>query len=182
MANYNVTITDGNGSQAMQKGTYNVTANVPGYDNSTLTPTTYTATDAEGSQTFTISANGTLTFVVNETGAAGGTPVTSGTIVMTDETGNTEYGQPVTIDSTGNAVFDNVPYGTTADPFTLYFKQLTTDDDHNIFDGVITVTMQSQTQTEYIVNTSTAVQTFTLNDANYTGLPVNGELDFTSVN
>ncbi len=179
MANYNVTITNGNGSQAMQKGTYTVSATANGYDTSTLDPKTFTATENAGSQAFTLSANGTLTFIVNETGADGGTPITSGSIVMTDSTGNTEYGTPVTIGADGNAVFANVPYGTTDAPFTLYFKQLSTDENHNIFEGVITVSMTAQTQTEYIINTPIAEQTFTLTDANYSGLPIDGSLDFT---
>ncbi len=179
MANYNVTITNGTGSQAMQKGTYTVTATATGYDVSTLTPTTYTATEAEGTETFNLTANGTLTFNVNETGVAGGTPITSGSIVMTDSTGATEYGQPVSISATGDAVFANVPYGDAGNPFQLYFKQLSTDDGHNIFEGVISVEMTAQTQTEYIQNTATAVQTFTLTDSTY-GLPIDGALNFNS--
>ncbi len=178
MANYNVTITNGTGSQVMQKGTYAVAATAPGYDESTLTPTTFTATEAEGSQAFTLTANGTLTLIVNDTGAAGGTPITSGSIVMTDATGATEYGQPVTIGANGEAVFNNVPYGSTTDPFQLYFKQLTTADGYNIFDGVISVSMTAQTQTEYVQNTAAAVQTFTVTDATY-GMPVDGSLTFT---
>ncbi len=181
MANYNVTITNGAGSQAMQRGTYSVTATANGYDTSTLDPKTFTATDNEGSQSFTLTANGTLTFNVNETGAEGGTPITSGTIVMTDETGNTEYGQPVTISATGDAVFANVPYGDAGTPFKLYFKQLTSDDTHNIYDGVIAVDMSSQTQQEYIQNTAIAVQTFTLTDSTY-GMPIDGSLTFTGDN
>lgn len=179
MANYNVVITDGTGSQAMQRGTYSVTATATGYDPSTLEPKTFTATDAESTQVFTLTANGTLTINVNETGAAGGTPITSGTIVMTDETGATEYGQPATINASGDAVFDNVPYGTTGEPFQLYFKQLTTDEDHNIFEGVINVAMTAETQTAYVQNTASAVQTFTLTDSTY-GMPIDGSLNFTS--
>ncbi len=178
MANYTVTITNGTGSQAMQRGTYDVTATADGYDVSTLTPTTFTATDAAQTQAFTLTANGTLTLNVNETGAAGGTPITSGTLVMTDSTGTEEYGQPVTIDASGNAVFENVPYGTTTEPFQLYFKQLTTADGYNVFEGVIPVSMTAQTQTEYVQNTAAAEQTFTLQDANY-NLPIDGTLTFT---
>ncbi len=177
MANYNVTITNGTGSQAMQRGTYTVSATATGYDESTLSPTTYTATDVEGTGAFTLTANGTLTFNVNETGAAGGAPITSGTIVMTDSTGAVEYGQPININASGDAVFNNVPYGSAGAPFQLYFKQLTSDENHNIFEGVISVEMTAQTQTEYIQNTAIAVQTFTLTDSTY-GLPINGTLNF----
>ncbi len=178
MANYNVTITNGTGSQQMQTGTYAVTAEAAGYDVSTLTPTSFTATDTPQTQAFTLSANGTLTFVVNETGAAGGTPITSGSLIMTDATGAEEYGQAVEIGADGNAVFANVPYGSTTEPFTLYFKQLESDDTHNPATGVITVSMTAQTQTEYVQNTAAAEQTFTLRDANY-DMPIDGSLTFT---
>ncbi len=178
MANYNVTITNGTGSESMKAGLYNVTATANGYDVSTLDPKTFNATSAEQTENFTLTANGTLTFNVNETGAEGGTPVTSGTIVMTDQSGNTTYGEAVNINATGDAVFNNVPYGT---GITLYFKQLTTDDNHNIDDSIITVTMTDQNQTAYIQNTPIALQSFTLNDATY-GLPIDGELVFTESN
>ncbi len=178
MANYNVTITDGTGSQAMKRGTYSVTATARGYDESTLSPTTFVATDTAGTQAFTLTANGTLTINVNETGAVGGAPITSGSIIMTDSTGNVEYGQAVTISATGDAIFANVPYGTDGEPFTLYFRQLDTDDGHNVFEGVITVPLTAQTQTAYVQNTAIAVQTFTLTDATY-GLPIDGTLNFT---
>ncbi len=181
MANYNVTITNGSGSQAMQKGTYNVSATAAGYDVSTLTPTTFTATESAGSETFTLTANGTLTINVNETGAAGGTPITAGSIIMTDATGTENYGSAITIGADGNAVFNNVPYGDAGTPFQLYFKQLATDDTHNIFEGVISVSMTAQTQTEYVQNTPIAEQTFTLTDATY-GMPINGTLNFTGAN
>ena len=173
MSNYNVTITNGQGSASMKAGTYTVTATqANGYDLTSLSPTSYTAGQSEGSGAFTLSASGTLTFVVNETGASGGTPVTSGSIVMTDQAGTTQYGNPVTISSTGEAVFNNVPYGTGDKPFTLYFKQLTTDENHNIIESVIVVGMGSETQTEYLQNTPIATQNFTLTDANYSGLPI----------
>ncbi len=179
MANYTVTFTNGTGSKAMQNGTYTVSATqADGYDLSTLAPTTFTATQAGATEAFTLTANGTLTFNVNETGAADGTPITAGTIVMTDATGTTEYGKPVTIGADGNAVFANVPYGTAGEPFQLYFKQLTSDDNHNVFEGVIPVSMTAQTQTEYIQNVATATQSFSLRDATY-DLPINGELSFT---
>ena len=180
MANYDVTITNGVGSQAMKAGNYNVTATQAyGYDLTTLNPTTYTATSAEGTGAFTLSASGVLTFNVNETGAQGGTPITSGSIVMTDQTGNTQYGEAVTISATGDAVFNNVPFGTTEQPYTLYFKQLATDDSHNIYDEVITVSMTQENQTEYVLNSPIALQNITLYDANYTGLPIeNATLNF----
>ena len=181
MADYNVTIINGNGSQTMELGDYSVSAiYAPGYDMTTLAPTTYTATSPTGTGNFEISANGTLTIVFNETGELGGNPITSGTVVMTDATGNTQYGEVVNIDGNGTAIFNNVPYGSEQAAYTLYFKQLTSDENHNVYENVFAVGMGAQTQTEYILNTLKSVlQNFTLTDANYKNLPVyNGVLQF----
>ncbi len=172
MANYDVNIVNGVGSKAMQKGNYEVSVTATGYDNSTLTPTTYSVTDTEGTGFFTVTANGTLTFEVNETGETGGTPITAGTMVMTDSTGNTQYGSVVNISNTGTATFTNVPYDQT-NPITLYFVQPTSDATHNAYEGVITVTMNAQTITQVIQNRPIATQTFNLTDATYIGLPIN---------
>ena len=174
MANYNVTIINGTGSQTMNPGTYSVSAiYAPGYDMESLSPTEYTATSLTSTGAFTLSATGTLIINFNETGAAGGTPITSGTVVMTDSTGTEQYGAVVEIDSNGIATFNNVPFGSEQAAYTLYFKQLTSDENHNIYKDVFAVGMGDQTQTEYILNTLKSVlQNFTLTDANYPNLPV----------
>lgn len=171
MANYNVQITNGQGSENMKKGTYSVSVSANGYEATTLSPTTFTATESAGSGSFTVSADGVLTLIFNETGASGGTPITGGSVVMTDSTGATEYGSAVNIDATGQAVFNNVPYSS-GTPYVLYFVQKATDDDHNVYEGVITVNMSSAAQTEYVLNSPIAAQSFTLTDANYAGLPI----------
>lgn len=174
MADYNVTIINGAGSQTMNPGSYSVSAiYAPGYNMETLSPTSFNATSEGATGAFTISASGTLTIVFNETGAQGGAPITSGTVVMTDSTGEVQYGDVVQIDSNGNAIFNNVPYGSAQSAYTLYFKQLTSDENHNIYENVFAVGMGGETQTEYILNTLKPVlQNFTLTDANYTNLPV----------
>lgn len=171
MANYNVSIINGSGSENMKKGTYSVSVTANGYEATTLSPTTFTATESAGSGAFTVSANGELTLIFNDSGASGGTPITSGSVVMTDSTGTTEYGSPITISATGEAVFGNVPYNATS-PYVLYFVQKESDASHNVYSGVISVSMTSATQTEYVINSPIAQQTFTLTDANYSGLPV----------
>jgi len=180
MANYNVTITNGSGSERMKAGSYTVSVDATGYDATSLNPTSYTVSKSEGSQTFTVSANGTLTLTFNETGEAGGTPITSGSVIMTDSTGANEYGSAITISSTGAANFANVPYGTSEAPITLYFKQLTSDSSHYIDENIISVLMTSSSVTDYVENAPFSVQSFTLNDANYSGLPVNGTLNFSN--
>lgn len=176
---YEVNITNGSGSQNMKAGTYSVSAKTArGYDLTSLNPTSFTATTSGTTGAFTLTASGTLTFTINETGASGGTPITSGTIVMTDSSGDTQYGQPVNISNQGVATFNNVPYGDTDSPYTLYFKQLTSDDNHNVYDGVITVNMTNETQNEYVINSAIVSQSFTLTDATYTGLPISATLEF----
>ena len=58
MANYNVQITNGIGSESMKKGTYDVTVTANGYESTSLSPTYYTATESQGTGNFTVSANG----------------------------------------------------------------------------------------------------------------------------
>ena len=177
MANYNVQITNGVGSATMQTGNYSVTVNANGYDPNTLSPVSYTATSG-GAGNFTVSASSVLTIVFNETGAAGGTPIASGSVVMTDSAGETQYGSPVSINENGEAVFNNVPFNLD-NPYQLYFKQLSSDENHQPYQGVFTVGMGTETQTEYVVNQPIcAEQSFSLTDLNY-GFPVaEATLDF----
>ena len=183
MADYTVTIKNGTGSQMMNPGAYTVSSSyAPGYDMETLTPTNFTSTSSTQTTAFTLSASGVLTIIFNETGAEGGTPISSGTVVMTDSTGTIQYGPVVNINSNGTAVFNNVPYGSAQSAYTLNFKQLTSDENHSIYGQVFTVGMGAETQTEYILNSlKSKTQNFTLTDANYTGLPIeNAVLNFES--
>lgn len=183
MANYNVTITNGSGSETMAAGSYSVSAiYAPGYDMESLSPTTFTASGSAGTGAFTLSASGTLTISFNETGEAGGTPITSGTVVMTDSTGTKQYGSVIHIDASGTATFNNVPFGSAQSAYTLYFKQLTSDENHNVYPDVFAVGMGMQTQQEYVLNTlKTVLQNFTLTDTNYPDMPVeNAVLQFQS--
>ncbi|MDY6367310.1 MAG: hypothetical protein SPL13_02185 [Clostridia bacterium] len=180
MANYNVQISNGQGSAVMQSGNYAVSATANGYDGTTLSPTTYTASTESGTGSFTLSAAGVLTLIFNETGAQGGAPITSGSVVMTDQTGTVEYGTPREINAVGVATFETLPYNAEI-PYLLYFKQLSTDGTHIIYSGVIPVGMGLSAQTEYIQNIPiTAEQTFSLNDQNY-GFPIStATLQFTA--
>ena len=105
MANYNVTIINGSGSQTMETGEYTVSAiYAPGYDMSTIAPATYPATSTSSTGEFTISASGTLSIIFNETGQEGGNPINFGSVVMTNSTGETQYGEVVKIDSIENTL------------------------------------------------------------------------------
>ena len=124
MADYNVTIINGKGSQSMELGEYSVSAiYAPGYDMTTLSPTSYSATSSPATGEFTIAATGTLTIVFNDTGAEGGSPITSGSVVMTDSTGEIQYGSVVDVDSSGTAIFNNVPFGSEQAAYTLYKQE-----------------------------------------------------------
>lgn len=165
-----ITITNGSGTANVINGKYDVDANVNGYNNSSISPAEVEIENGTNTYSFTISATGTLTLHVTEDGTSGGTPIVGATFVRTDSNG-TEYGTPITSDSNGNAVFNNVPFDATNAP-TIYFKQTTSDGDHEFSSDVQNTTMTTNTSTMQITNTVGASRTFTLTDANYNNLPI----------
>ena len=174
-----VTITNGTGSSELINGNYTVTADVVGYDNSTMNPSSVLVDASTNSYAFTISATGTLTLHVTEDGTSSGTPVVGATFIRTDSTG-TEYGQAITTDETGNAVFNNVPYADNNAP-TIYYKQTASDGEHEFDNTVKSITMTTQTLTEEIQNALGALRTISLTDANYESLPIaSGNITFTN--
>lgn len=68
MARHTIPITNGKGSIELVTGTYKATAVVEGYDVSTLNPTSVDIIDSTDTYAFTISAKGTLTLHVTDTG------------------------------------------------------------------------------------------------------------------
>lgn len=164
-----ITITNGSGSAEVIDGTYTVTANVPGYDNTSITPNSVNITQGTDTYAFTIAANGTLTIHVTEEGTAGGTPIASATFVRTDSAG-TQYGPVITSDASGNAVFENVPFGTGAP--LVYFRQTASDGAHEFVDTLQSTSLTTQTQTMEIQNSAGEVRTINLADSNYENLPI----------
>ena len=174
-----VTINNGIGSTDLINDTYSVTADVAGYDNSTINPDSITVDAKTNTYSFTISANGTLTLHVTEEGTSTGTPVVGATFIRTDSEGN-EYGTAITTDTNGDAIFSNVPYDSTNAP-TIYYKQTASDGEHEFDDTVQSTTMTTQTSTVEIQNTKGATRTINLTDANYLNLPIeSGSLTFTN--
>lgn len=165
-----VIITNGVGSIDLINGSYNVAADVNGYDNTSIDPTSVTVDAATTSYSFTISATGTLTLHVTEDGTSTGTPVVGATFIRTDAEGN-EYGSVITTDSTGNAVFNNVPYDATNAP-AVYYKQTASDGDHEFDNTVQSTTLTTQTSTVEVINQPGASRTINLTDANYESLPI----------
>lgn len=173
-----VTITNGTGTVELINDTYAVTSDVAGYDNTSINPDSLTVVAGTNNYAFSISANGSLTLHVTEDGTSEGTPVVGATFVRTDSAG-TEYGSPITTDSNGDAVFNNVPFDTTNAP-TIYYKQTASDGNHEFDTTVQSTTMTTSTETIEITNQPGATRTITLTDSNYVNLPVTGSLTFTN--
>ena len=165
-----INITNGQGTESLINGSYTVTANAVGYDDSTINPSSVSIVEGTNTYQFTISATGTLTLHVTEDGTTTGTPIVGATFVRTDSTGNT-YGSAITTDSNGDAVFNNVPYDATNAP-TIYYKQTASDGDHEFSDLVQSTTLTTSTETIEIQNTPGATRTITLTDSNYSNLPI----------
>ena len=174
-----VNIVNGVGTSELINDTYQVTANVNGYDNTSISPSSVEVVEGTNEYNFTISATGTLTLHVTEDGTSTGTPIVGATFQRTDSTGTT-YGTPVVTDTTGNAVFSHVPFGETAAP-TIYFKQTASDGNHDFSTDVVSTTMTTDSETLEIENTVGATRTITLRDANYGNLPIEaGSLTLTN--
>ena len=174
MAKYNINITNGTGEKGVLKGTYTVTGASNGYDASTLTPTNITVTDEAGTFNFTIAATGTLTLKVTEDGESSGTAIVGAKFIRCDSEGNT-YGNEITTNESGEAVFNNVPFGDGAP--AVYYKQTSSDGNHNFSDALQNTTLSATTETVNVTNALPSTQTLNLTDANYTNLPVTGTID-----
>jgi len=165
-----VIITNGVGTSDLINGEYLVSADVIGYENSSINPSSITVSAGTNEYVFTISAEGTLTLHVTEDGTSTGTPVVGATFVRTDSAGN-EYGSPVTTDSQGNALFENVPYDESNAPL-IYYKQTASDGNHEFDNSVQNTSLTSETGTVEVINAPGAQRTIRLSDANYENLPI----------
>ena len=168
--NKQVIITNGVWTTDLVNGGYTVTADVTGYNASSIDPSSITVVEGTNEYSFTIEAEGTLTLHVTEDGTSGGTPVVGATFIRTDSEGN-EYGTPITSDAQGNAVFNDVPYAASGAP-AVYYKQTASDGDHEFDNTVKNVTLTCQTQTVEVTNAPGATRTINLTDANYVNLPI----------
>ena len=174
MDKYTITITNGVGQENILNGSYSVSANVPGYDNTTINPSSLTVEAGTKTYSLTIAAEGTLTLHVTEDGTSTGTPIVGATFIRTDASGN-EYGTAITTDSNGDAVFANVPYDATNAP-TIYFKQTASDGNHEFNSNNQSTTLTASTATLEIQNAVPAGRTINLTDDNYANLPIDGTI------
>lgn len=174
-----VIITNGVGTGALANRTYSVLADVNGYENTSINPSSVTITSDTDEYSFTISANGTLTVHVTEDGTITGTPIVGATFSRTDSLG-TEYGPVITTDAQGNALFENVPYDSVNAP-VIYFKQTASDGNHEFDPNVNNITLTTQTDTTEVINLPVSTRTINLTDANYQNLPIeSGTLTFSN--
>ena len=175
----NIIINNGTGTGNLINDTYTVSADVTGYDNTSILPTSIDVVAETNSYAFTIASTGTLTLHVTEDGTSTGTPVVGATFIRTDSSG-TEYGNIITTDTNGDAIFNNVPFAATGAP-TIYYKQTASDGDHEFDNTVASTIMTTSTETIEIENPLGALRTITLTDANYTNLPIDsGTLTLTN--
>lgn len=165
-----VNISNGVGTAELINDTYAVTADVTGYNNSSISPESVTITEETNTYSFTIAAIGTLTLNVTDDGTTTGNPIVGATFVRTDASGN-EYGGIITTDQSGDAVFANVPFDSISAP-TVYFKQTASDGDHEFSTAVQSTTLTTSTETVQITNAPGATRTINLTDANYANLPI----------
>lgn len=167
---YSINIVNGVGTGEVLDGTYTVTANVEGYDNTSIDPSSLTVVEGTNEYSLSISATGTLTLHVTEDGTSGGVPVVGATFYRTSLDGTT-YGNPIVTDSSGNAVFNNVPFSS-ASTINIYFKQTTSDGNHSFDDSVKTISLTESTLTSEIINLPAVTRTFNLTDKNYDNLVI----------
>ena len=171
MARHTIPITNGKGSIELVTGTYKATAVVEGYDVSTLNPTSVDIIDSTDTYAFTISAKGTLTLHVTDTGEkVSGIQVVGAKFIITDETGTTQ-GKEATTNQDGNALFENVPYYETDSP-VIYYKQISSDGAHTFDGSVKSVIMNEQNITVEIENPNAPERNITLTDASYPSIVI----------
>ena len=177
MAKHNVKISDGKGSIRLVEGVYNASASVPGYDSSTLTPTSVEFRDDVETYTFSISAKGVLTIHVSEEGVSGSVPVVGAKFVRANSDGGLVSQEAIT-DESGNAVFRNVPYSSTSKP-RVYFKQLLGDDVHSFSEDLNSVEMNEENVVMEVQNPLAANRNFVLTDTNFANITIaDGDLYF----
>ena len=173
-----VPITNGKGSKELINGSYDVVADVEGYDNSTINPATQEITEAATSYNFTIKASGTLTLHVTDDGTDIGVPVEGAVFYRCDYVGNV-YGDPIITDEEGNAVLKSVPYSTSGNPPTVYFKQTESDGEHTFDDALQGEELDTDSKTVEIRNSDATLRSINLTDATYANLPIaDGNLTF----
>lgn len=179
MQEHIIPITNGVGSKELANGNYEVTATITGYDNASIDPASQEVTEGVNDYAFTIAATGTLTLHVSDDGTEIGVPIVGAKFYRCDAEGTT-YGEAITSDDSGNAVFNNVPYAESDAP-VIYYKQIQSDGEHTFDDALQNTTLTEETSTIEVTNPDAEVRNFSVTDANYANLPIaDGSITLTS--
>lgn len=179
MSNHVIPITNGIGSKELVDGEFNATAEFEGYDNASISPETVTIDADTTEYSFTIAATGTLTIHVSDDGTTTGVPIEGAIFYRCDAEGNT-YGNAITTDVDGNAVFNNVPFSANGNAPTIYFKQDASDGEHTFTTDLQNTKLEEETATIEIANAEATQRTFKITDVNYENLPItDGKLNNT---
>lgn len=165
-----VEITNGIGSLALVNGTYAVTSSTVGYDNATILPAEQEITEGVNDYSFTIAATGSLTLHVSDDGTDIGIPIVGAKFARCDAEGTT-YGDEITSDDDGNAVFNAVPFAEEGAP-VVYYKQTGSDGSHDFDNTLQNTTLTAETTTVEVMNAEAATRNFNFTDATYSGLPI----------
>ena len=171
MARHTIPITNGKGSIELVTGTYNAQALAGGYDATTLDPKSVTIIDGTDTYAFTISAKGTLTLHVTDTGDPNtGVQIVGAKFIRTNSTG-TIVGNEIITNEDGDAVFNNVPFAESGSN-AIYYKQIAGDGGHTFDDTVKSIVMTEENQTVQVTNPNAPVRNSTLMDASYANIPI----------
>lgn len=164
-----VPITNGVGSIKLINGTYNVKAEVAGYDSLTLEPKIVTLSDSVNDYSFMLSANGILKIHVRESEASN-IPIVGAIFMRTDITGSIEGDYAIT-DSDGNIKFINVPFSPEGSQ-KVYFKQILGDGKHSFSEELNSFELVSNEETVKIDNPIFTSKEFNLFDTSFVNIPV----------
>lgn len=167
---YTINITDGTGTSPILNGDYSVSATVTGYNNSSILPTSLTIVEGTNEYALKISAEGTLTLHVTDDGTSSGNPIVGAKFFRTDKNGTT-YGSEFVTNENGIIELTNVPYDT-SDSIKVYYKQISSDGEHEFDSSNKYTTLSTQTKTVEIINSNAVIRTITLQDNNYANLPI----------
>lgn len=165
-----INIVNGSGSSNLPNGNYNVSVESNGYDNTSISPSTVAIVEGTDEYSFTIEATGTLTLHVSEEGTQDGKSIAGATFARCDSLGN-QYGDVITSNSEGKAVFNYVPYASSNPPI-IYYKQLSSDGTHDFNNTLLNTTLTNETATLEIQNALAASRNIKLTDAHYSDLNI----------
>lgn len=147
--NVSIDITDGIGTINLADGNYDVSTNVLGYNNSSISPKSILVTEKDDTKELVISASGTLTLHLVETDTD--IPILGAKFYRCSSYG-VIYGNAITTDDFGNATFNNVPFSEFNSVY-IYFRQIESDGKHNFDDNIKRILVDKKTKIVDVYNT-----------------------------